>query len=67
MTVELKGGPLEGVIHEVNGNFLPYMIGLPDEELGKESSLRHWYKIDDEYEGGEITATYHRSGRLPTD
>ena len=50
MVIELLGGPLNGVIHEVWGNLQPSRIALPDEgEL-------HWYDVL-----ADGTAIYDRS------
>jgi hypothetical protein len=52
MILELLGGPLNGVIHEIHDGFLiPDALALPDE--GK----LHWYVTGEDQQ----TATYHHS------
>ena len=41
--IELVGGPLEGVIHELQGFVMPEQIALPKD--GEPGEL-HWYCVD---------------------
>jgi hypothetical protein len=53
--LELIGGPLDGLIHEVAGDWpVPNALGLcPDND----DTVRHWYVTDEKQE----KATFHHS------
>lgn len=42
--IELRGGPLNGVIHEFPAG-LPVGLGLPDAFALPDKDQRHWYAI----------------------
>lgn len=50
MVVELVGGPLDGVIHELHGTIVPESFGL----LNTERTELHWYMV----ESNKTHATY---------
>ncbi len=45
MVTELLGGPLNGLIHEIEGQMMPSRIGLPDEP---DDGKLHWYELGDD-------------------
>ena len=48
-TVEIKDGPLAGLIHELNNSFglgVPDRIGLRDET---DPELVHWHRVDGQH------------------
>lgn len=59
MIIELHGGPLDGVIHEVQAGFPPPdRLALPDPN----GNLRHWYQTREDRAAADFISSEEVGG-----